>query len=263
MVSGTSRAAGKLTGVRQLSPTAVDQIDPATTYGDMPVAAGRPGLRVNMIASVDGATAIGGVSGPLGGPPDRVVYRLLRSLADIVLVAAGTVRIENYKPARVYDDHLEARRARGQSDAPRIAVVTRRLDLDFDLPLFREATERTIIVTIADAPEGLLAVARSVCDVIAVGDGQVNLGAAMVALGELGAQHVLCEGGPSLNGALADAGLIDELCLTISPRLASGDAKRILSGPDLPASVDLELRSLLEEDGFLLARYRTRRNGSH
>jgi riboflavin biosynthesis pyrimidine reductase len=245
--------------VRQLLPTAIDEVDPATVYADMPTAAGRPGLRVNMIASVDGATAIGGVSGPLGGPPDRVVYRLLRSLADVVLVAAGTVRAENYKPALVYDDYLDARRARGQRDAPRIAVVTRKLDLDFDLPLFREATERTIIVTTTDAPAEPLAVARSLCDVITVGDGQVNLPAAMVALGELGAQHVLSEGGPSVNGALADADLIDEVCLTVSPRLASGDAKRILSGPDLPAPVEVELRSLLEQDGFLLARYRARR----
>lgn len=245
--------------MRQLLPTVIDDVDPATAYADMPTAAGRPGLRVNMVASLDGATAIGGVSGPLGGPPDRVIYRLLRSLADVVLVAAGTIRAEHYKPALVYDDYLDDRRSRGQRDAPRIAVVTRTLDLDFDLPLFRDATERTIIVTRTDAPPDRLAVARSVCDVIAVGTGHVDLRAAMVVLGELGAQHVLCEGGPSLNGALAATDLIDEICLTVSPLLASGDAKRILSGPDLAAPLDLELRSLIEEDGFLLARYRARR----
>ena len=245
--------------MRQLLLTVSDAVDPAISYADMPAAVGRPGLRINMIASVDGATAIGGRAGPLGGPPDRVVYRLLRSLADVVLVAAGTVRTENYKPALVYEEHLEARRGRGQSDAPRIAVVTSKLDLDFDLPLFRDATERTIIVTRTDAPPDRLAVARSVCDVIAVGTGQVDLRAAMVALGELGAQHVLCEGGPSLNGALADADLIDEICLTVSPLLASGDAKRILAGHDLAAPLEFELRSLIEEDGFLLARYRARR----
>lgn len=244
--------------MRRLFPIAVDEIDPATAYTDMPTAAGRPGVRLNMIASVDGATAIGGVSAPLGGPPDRVVYRLLRSLADVVLVAAGTARVEHYKPALVYDDYVQARRARGQSDAPRIAVVSRSLELDWDLPLFREATERTIVITTADAPAQSLAAARAVCEVIAVGDGSVNLPAALVALGELGADHVLAEGGPSLNGAMADANLIDELCLTISPRLAGGDAKRILAGPDLPAPIEFELCSLLEQDGFLLARYRAR-----
>ena len=245
--------------MRQLAPTGVDPIDPAIVYADMPGAAGRPGVRINMVASVDGATAIGGVSGPLGGPADRAVYRLLRSLTDVVLVAAGTARIEQYKPAVVYDAYVEARRGRGQSDAPRIAVVTRSLDLDWDLPLFRDAVERTVIVTMADAPREALEAARSVCDVIAIGEGRVDLPAAIVALGGMGAQHVLCEGGPSLNGALAQAGLIDEVCLTISPLLGSGDAKRVLSGPDLPAPIELELRSLLEEDGFLLARYRAKR----
>ena len=242
--------------MRQLLPTPIDAVDPAVVYADMPVAVGRPGLRVNMVASVDGATAIGGRSGPLGGPADRAVYRLLRSLADVVLVAAGTVRAENYKPALVYDEYLQARRARGQRDAPRIAVVTRTVDLDFDLPLYREAAEQTIIVTSADAPADRLAVARSVCDVIAVGEGQVDLAAAVTALAGLGADHVLCEGGPSLNGALARANLIDEICLTTSPLIASGDAKRIVTGPDLAAPTAFELRSLLEQDGFLLARYR-------
>lgn len=245
--------------MRQLHPHHADPVDAAAVYGDLPEVDGRPGVRVNMIASVDGATAIGGVSGPLGGPPDRFVYRLLRSFADVVLVAAGTVRAENYKPALRYDEYVEARRARGQADRPRIAVVSRRLDLDWDAPLFTEAVERTIVVTTIDAPSGELAGARSRADVLQAGTGDVDLRAAVVALGGFGARHVLAEGGPSLNGALAAADLIDELCHTISPRLASGDAKRILAGPDLPAPIELELRSLLEEDGFLLARYRARR----
>jgi len=234
----------------------VDPVDPAVVYADLPSAAGRPGVRVNMIASADGATAVDGKSGPLGGPPDRVVYRLLRSFADVVLVAAGTARIENYRPALLYEEHVEARRARGQADVPRIAVVSRRLDLDWEAPLFRGPAEQTIVITTGDAPAEGLARAREHCHVITAGSGDVDLREAVVALGALGARHVLAEGGPSLNGALAGADLVDELCLTISPRLASGDAKRILAGPGLAAPVDLELRSLLEEDGFLLARYR-------
>ena len=213
-----------------------------------------------MVASVDGSTSIEGVSGPLGGPPDRAVYRLLRSLTDVVLVAAGTARTEHYKPALVYDEYVAARRERGQSDAPRIAVVTRTLDLDWTLPLFRDASEQTIVITTTDAPAAGLAAARETCDVITVGQGSVDLAAALSALTERGVRHVLAEGGPSLNGALAAAGLVDELCLTISPRLAGGDGKRILAGPDLPGPVELELLSLLEHDGFLLARYRTARS---
>jgi riboflavin biosynthesis pyrimidine reductase len=245
--------------LRQILPQHVDPVDAAAVYADLPEVGGRPGVRVNMIASVDGATAIGGVSGPLGGPPDKFVYRLLRSFADVVLVAAGTVRAEKYKPALVYEEYVEARRARGQADRPRIAVVSRGLDLDWDAPLFTEAVERTIVVTTTDAPADALAAARSRAEIIQAGAGSVDLQAAVAALGDLGARQVLAEGGPSLNGALAAADLIDELCLTISPLLGSGGAKRILSGADLPAPIQLELRSLLEEDGFLLARYRARR----
>ncbi len=245
--------------MRQIHPQHVDPVDAAAVYADLPDAVGRPGVRVNMIASVDGATAIGGVSGPLGGPPDKFIYRLLRSFADMVLVAAGTVRAEKYKPALLYEEYVDARRARGQADRPRIAVVSRGLDLDWDAPLFTEAVERTIVITTTDAPADGLATARLRAEVIQAGVGNVDLRAAVGSLGDLGARHVLVEGGPTLNGALAAADLIDELCLTISPLLGSGGAKRILSGADLPAPIALELRSLLEQDGFLLARYRTRR----
>src|SRR4051812_2248584 len=85
--------------VRQLFPVAVDAVEPLDVYRDLPVVEGRPAVRLNMIASADGATAVDGLSGGLGGPPDRKVFAALRSLADVVLVAAGTVRAERYGPA--------------------------------------------------------------------------------------------------------------------------------------------------------------------
>lgn len=245
--------------MRQIYPEDVDPVDAESVYADLPTADRRPGLRLNFVASVDGATQVGGVSGPLSGPADKFVYRLLRSFADIVLVAAGTVRAENYKPAKVQDDYADSRSARGQADRPRIAVVSRGLDLDWDSPLFTEAVARTIVVTTADAPAKGLAAARERADVIQAGTGNVDLSTALTELGAIGARHVLCEGGPSLSGALAAAGLLDEVCLTIAPLLANGAAKRILDGPALDAPIAQELRSLLEEDGVLLARYRTRR----
>ncbi len=247
------------TSLRQIFPHHADPVDAESVYADLPEADGRPGLRLNFVASVDGATQVGGVSGPLSGRADKFVYRVLRSFADIVLVAAGTVRAENYKPAKVQEDYAESRRARGQADRPRIAVVSRGLDLDWDSPLFTEAVKRTIVVTTTDAPADGIAAARERADVIQVGAGSVDLPSAMTELGALGARHVLCEGGPSLSGALAAADLLDEVCLTIAPLLANGTAKRILDGPALDPPVAQELRSLLEQDGVLLARYRTRR----
>ena len=244
--------------MRQLLPEPVDPVDPLRVYGDLPVARGRPGLRLVMIASADGATAVEGRSGGLGGPADRRVYLTVRSLADVVLVAAGTVRAERYGPPRLPDGLAAARRARGQAPGPRIAIVSRSLDLDWGSSLFTEAdpTARPILLTGSDAPAGRRAAAEGVADVITAGPDGVDLPTALAALGRIGAASVLAEGGPRLNGALAAEGLIDELCLTISPVLVGGDPARILDGPPLAPPPALRLRTLCEEDGFLFARYR-------
>jgi riboflavin biosynthesis pyrimidine reductase len=225
--------------MRQLLPTPVDPVDTMAVYGDLPAVPGRPAVRLNMIASVDGATTLAGVSGGLGGPADHALFAVLRSLADVVLVAAGTVRAERYGP----------------SSTP-IAVVSRSLRLDWQAPFFTAPLARPILVTAAQAPRDQLARAAEVADVVVAGDRDVDLAVALAALSERGWRAVLAEGGPNLNGQLARAGLLDELCLTLSPRLAGGDAKRILAGPSLPAATGLRLCSLCEQDGFLFLRYR-------
>jgi len=227
--------------MRQLLPTPLDPVDPAAVYGDPPTAGpgGRPGVRLDMIASLDGATALTGVSGGLGGRADHDLFLLLRSLADVVLVAAGTVRAEHYGPSRVP-----------------VAVVTRSCRLDWDAPFFTAPLARPIVVTVAGAPAAARARAAEVAEVVVAGDRDVDLAAALAALGDRGHRAVLAEGGPILNGQLAAAGLLDELCLTLSPRLVGGDAKRILDGPPVPDPAPLRLCSVCEQDGFLFLRYR-------
>lgn len=225
--------------MRQLLPNLVDPVEPVAVYGDLPAAVGRPAVRLNMIASVDGATTVGGVSGGLGGRADQALFLVLRSLADGVLVAAGTVRAEGYRPS-----------------ATPIAVVTRGLRLDWDAPFFTAPIARPVLVTVAQAPADQLARAAEVADIVVAGDRDVDLAAALAALGERGWRAVLAEGGPTLNGQLARAGLLDELCLTLSPRLAGGGAKRILDGPALPELAGLRLCSACEQNDFLFLRYR-------
>jgi riboflavin biosynthesis pyrimidine reductase len=225
--------------MRQLLPTFVDPVDPMAVYADPPVAAGRPGVRFNMIASVDGATAVDGVAGGLGGKADQDLFALLRTLADVVLVAAGTVRAERYGPSAVP-----------------IAVVTRSCNLDWESRFFTAQDARPLVVTVATAPAEARARAAEVADVVVAGERDVDLAMAVDALGERGWRAVLCEGGPTLNGQLAAAGLLDELCLTLSPRLVGGTAKRLLAGPLLPGPPTLTLASACEQDGFLFLRYR-------
>src|SRR6185437_12553467 len=111
--------------MRMLFPDPADPVDPAAVYADLPTADGRPSVRLNMIVSVDGGTSWGGVSGALGGPADKALFAVLRSFADIVLVAAGTMRAEHYGPAVLPATMQDARVQRGQTPVPPIAVVSR------------------------------------------------------------------------------------------------------------------------------------------
>jgi riboflavin biosynthesis pyrimidine reductase len=243
--------------MRLLYPTAADPIDPAGVYADVPTCPDRPAVRLNMIVSVDGGTSWGGLSGALGGPADKALFSVLRSFADVVLVAAGTMRAEHYGPASLPQPLQEARRARGQTAVPPIAVVSRMCRLDWDSPFFTSATERPLVITVSDAHADDRARAAEVADVILAGVGDVDLAEALRTLGTRGATTVLAEGGPTLNGALARAGVLDEICVTLAPRLASGDAKRILAGSTLDELEPLQLRSICEQDDYLFLRYRT------
>ena len=195
--------------------------------------AGRPWVRSSFVATLDGAAhAADGRSGSLGGDVDRRVFAILRSLADVVLVGAGTARAEGY----------------GLAAVP-LAIVSRSLDVPDDL-----VRPGQIVVTTADAPADRLAHLRETVDVIAVGDGQVDWKAALHELSERGLHHVLCEGGPSLHGELVALDLVDEVCLTIAPVLAAGDAPRIAHGAD-PVDRPMRLAHALDIDDVLLTRW--------
>jgi riboflavin biosynthesis pyrimidine reductase len=136
--------------------------------------------------------------------------------------------------------------------------VTRSCRLDWDSPFFTAPIARPIVVTVAAAPAEGRARAAGLADVVVAGEYDVDLAGAIGALGSRGFRAVLSEGGPTLNAQLAAAGVLDELCLTLSPLLVGGDAKRLLDGPLLPVPQPLALASACEEDGFLFLRFRTR-----
>jgi riboflavin biosynthesis pyrimidine reductase len=235
--------------VRRILPSPADDVDLAEAYAyprDR-------GLRLNMVAGADGGAWLKGLSAGLSGKGDRRVFGVLRGLADVVLAGAATVRTEGYGPVRPRSSWHDLRR--GRPPAPPIAVVTRRLDLDLASPLFTEAEPyaRTIVITTERAPKDRRDEAARHADVIVAGDERVDLSVAVDTLRERGLGRVLCEGGPRVNAQLAAAGLVEELCLTISPILAGGDAARILNGP--AANVRLSLSHVLEEEGFLFCKY--------
>ncbi|GHH64594.1 hypothetical protein GCM10017673_07510 [Streptosporangium violaceochromogenes] len=235
--------------MRLVYPTASEEVDLATAYAYPD----GPRVRLNMVASADGGAWLAGRSGGLSGRGDRRVFGVLRGQADVILVGAATVRAEGYGPARPRPSWNEIRR--GRPPAPPVAVITRRLDVDLTGPLFAEAGPyaRTIVVTCDAAPRDRRQEAARHGEVIVAGDERVDLAAAVGELAGRGLGRVLCEGGPKVNAQLAAAGLVDELCLTVSPMLIGGDAARVLDGPAAP--VALRLAHVLEEDGFLFTRY--------
>ena len=242
---------------RRLLPDPVDAVDLIDAYGYPP---DTTWLRANMIASADGAATINGRAGGLGNATDQQVLGLLRALADVVIAGAGTVTAEGYGPARARPQYQELRAAAGQPPAPRMVVVSQRLQLDFESKYFAEALEPPIVVTCEAAPADRLLAARKVAEVLVAGDGVVSPGRMVEALVGLGHRRLLCEGGPTLLAMVAADGVLDELCLTIAPILVAGPSRRILDGPVLDPAPKMALTQLLQDDDDLLyARYEVRR----
>jgi riboflavin biosynthesis pyrimidine reductase len=235
--------------VRQIypQPAELDDHELAGLYSPPGHAGDAPWLRANMVTSLDGAATLGGRSGGLSGGADQQVFALLRALADVILVGAETARVEGYRPVRPRTEGVRWAWLRaGRAPSPPIAVVTRRLDLELDSPLLAASPAHARTIT---------------ADVIVAGRESVDVRAAVGALAGRGHRQILTEGGPYLLNQIIETGLLDELCLTISPLLAGPGASRIVAGPGPLGQVAREtgqaltLAHVLAEDGHLLCRY--------
>jgi riboflavin biosynthesis pyrimidine reductase len=222
----------------------------------------RPWVMANMVSGIDGSTAIDGRVGPLSTPPDAALFTRLRSLADVVLVGAATVRQERYGAVRLAPELQQRRVDEGRPALPPIAVVSRRLDFDWTTPLFTAtAGPPPIILTCASADERAVAEAAEHADVVMAGDRAVDMACALDALHERGHRIVLCEGGATLLGELATNDLLDELCLTISP-LMGGDAVPVARASAAPKPVGFRLAHVGRDGDALFLRYERSDGGS-
>ena len=181
-----------------------------------------------MVAGLDGSTVVDNNSRALSNATDQELLLTLRSLVDVVLVGASTVRKEGYGPPRTPN--------------LRVAVVSRSAEFDFTDPLWTSG--RALLVLPEDAPDVPVPSVRA-------GVGNIDI---VAALAQLDADVVQAEGGATLNGLLAAADAIDELNLTISPQLNGGDGPRLTRGAPTLAN-RMELVHVLEDDGFLFTRY--------
>ena len=212
-------------------------------------------VRANMVTSLDGAAqGSNGRSGTLSSPADKHVFAMLRALSDLIMVGAATARKERYGPEEPRPEYAAHRESHGQRPTAPIAVVSGRLDLDPDGPLFSGVGETTLVITTEHSPPHRRAQLAERAEVLVIGEHRVDLSQALDILAERGFSRVLCEGGPHLLGQLVADGLLDELCLTFAPLLRGGSADRALTGPAV-ADVPMELAHILVDDGNLITRW--------
>jgi riboflavin biosynthesis pyrimidine reductase len=233
--------------------------DEALTSLYAPADRSRPLLRVNFVTSVDGAVEVEGFSAGLfsaglSRDADLRIFGLLRMTCDALLVGAGTLRHEGYRALRLDERRRAWRRDHGLAEYPTLVIVSGALELAPSNPALAEAPVRPIVLTHASAPVDRRAALEPVADVLTAGDDEVDLAAGVSRLTERGLPQVLCEGGPHLFGALAAAGVVDEVCLTLSPLLAGAGAGRIVAGPTAPPH-RLALGHVLASADVLLLRY--------
>lgn len=212
-----------------------------------------PWVRANMVMSLDGAAAVGGRVGPLSDPADQRLLHLLRALADVVVVGAGTVRAEDYGPLRLNPELQSVRVGAGLPEqAPPLAVVSASMRFDPAARLFGEGGGPVWLVTSrTNAPKasGLPA------EVVVAGDQRVDIHALLNELAGRGHRRVLCEGGPLLLAEFVAADALDELCLTLSPRLAGPQPLSLTEGAAFPIH-ELRLAQTVTDADFVYLRYR-------
>lgn len=215
----------------------------------------RPYLVLNMVSSLDGRATIDWRTKGLSTELDRQLFHHLRTQADAVMVGAGTARTERYGRMAKSDELRDKRGREDLAPDPLAVVVSGRLDLPADLPLLNDPEQRVVIATASDA---VLAGPGEQVEYARVGDDLPRL---MVCLREqYGVRSVVCEGGPTLNSFLLAAGLVDELFLTLHPKLAGGAAAlTIVAGRELVEPAELSLISVAEGGGDLFTRWRVQK----
>jgi riboflavin biosynthesis pyrimidine reductase len=227
-------------------------------YGDPP-----DGVRANIVLSLDGGASFNGKTRPISDDTDLWLLNQLRGYADVIVVGAGTVRAERYGPARLTDEQRKHRAGAGYADTPPpIAIVSARVTLERDLPIFAETGARPLLITVERSRQQAEALA-DLADVVIAGDERVDPVLLLAALASRGLRRVLCEGGPTLLASFIEQDLVDDMCLSLAPCFAGSQPVDAVGRPGQPLAsagalshpTTLNLRHVLTNDGMLYLRY--------
>jgi len=237
-------------------------LDGTELLGDLGLAARahgeRPWVVTNFATTTDGRATIDGRSGPIGDDGDMEIFRRLRTQVDALLIGTRTIGIERYGRAVRRPELRAAREALGLSPEPLVATVSRSGELPLDIPLFQEPEAHVVVFA---PPEASAPDCPACVTLVQLDPAELTLTSALRRLrADHGVRALLCEGGPTLMGALLHEGLVDELFLTLAPQLAGGGTGPTMSsGPALGDPARLELVWALERDASLYLRYAVRR----
>lgn len=242
--------------IRLVTPGSTDPVPDLYALGlDTHRAGDGRWLYLNMVSSIDGATAVEGGASELTDDDDQALFLSMRAAADVVLVGAETVRAEDYGPMRLSAAAQEQRLERGLDRFPRLAVISRSLALDPASRLFSKPDRRPYLLTGEDAPPDRREVLSEHADVIVAGAVGAELPTALDALADRGHRVILCEGGPTVNGELLRLGLVDEVNLAVSPVMAGGESYRVVTGVgEIAVPFRLE-RVMLGDGGMTFLRF--------
>jgi riboflavin-specific deaminase-like protein len=216
----------------------------------------RPYVVANMVATIDGRAALDGRTKEMSSEADRELFHALREQVDAVMAGTATIGLERYGPL-VRDEARRQRRVqRGLASVPLAVTASRSLELPVTAPLFGDPESR-IVVLAGSKGEAPQAGAEVIVERVPGPDERtIDFVAGLERLRErYGVRTLLLEGGPTLLAAMLESGVLDELFLTRAPLLVGGPEPTILEGAPLPAALRVRLLRLLEDQGFLFARY--------
>ncbi|MCW4464380.1 dihydrofolate reductase family protein [Glutamicibacter sp. MNS18] len=216
-----------------------------------------PFVRFNFVSSLDGSAQVNGLSAGLGSPADARVFALLRRLASVILVGAGTVRAEGYDGGLLDEQSQHWRVARGMDAHPVLAIISRGLNIEPDAPVLTRSPAPVLLFTAAEVNQHTSSRYPRNVELIQLEDHGHWCNAAQIVreLQDRGLGLIHAEGGPHILGQFIAQDMVDSLCVSLSPLLVAGPGSRISRTVE-EVSVRLELHSVLEEDGMLLTEYR-------
>ena len=211
----------------------------------------RPWVMGNFISTIDGAAVVEGGSSAINDDDDLAMFAAIRAVADFIVVGAGTLRAENYRPVELDEKLRRARVEAGMEEDPHLVAVSRSLDLDPAARAFGDPERRATVLTVENAPAERFAALSEVADVVRL---RGTTPADLLHYLRM-ARFVLCEGGPGLWGQFVGAGLVDEMALTLAPLMVSGESVRLAHGLTAVPPLEMRLDRTLYGDRSLFLRY--------